>query len=88
MHHKDVQSVVGDNPARNVEYVARGPHPAHRGHPQRRMGDWGKRKLMVEQSHVDAAIVGRVGHYVTVARVAQQRTLGQVAQYCVVFHLA
>ena len=46
----------------------------------------GKRR--VHQSHVYAAFVGRIGHHILIACLAQKRATGEIAHHSVVLHLA
>ena len=88
MHHKHVERVAAWHHATGIEDVARGLHALHGRHTQRAAGDESKTVGRIEQGHVDAPCVGRGGHLVLVAGLAQHRPLREVAQAAVVLHLA
>ena len=88
MDDKKVERVGFAGEPRHVENVTRGAHVRQQGNADSMMGERTECHGIVHQSHIYAPLVGRVGHQIFVAGLAQQRPFGQVVHHAVVFHLA
>ena len=88
MQEEEVQGVASDDAACHVEDVACGAHVLDQRDGEHIVTNRGEAGWLIEQRHVEPALVGRVGHQVLVAGIAQKRATGEVAQARVVLYLA
>ena len=84
---EDVERVVAERFALNIQNVTSGAHTLQGGDFQTVVTDRAKGKGLIEQGHINAAHIGRLGHEVFVARIPQQRAPCKVEEATVVFDL-
>ena len=71
-----------------IKDVAGGTHSLYRVHPDAVALDKTEGKGRIKKCHIDATLVGRIGHDVFITGVAKQAALGEVVDDAVIFHLA
>ena len=87
MDYKDVKGVAGYYFSGDIKDVARGPHVLYRADAQGIMAYKIKGKGRIEQGHIDAPEVGRVGHDILIMGLPQKGAPCEVAHHSVVLNL-
>lgn len=88
MRHYDMQGVARSCHTRRIKYVASGTHALYGFHSDAVTLYQSERMGRIHQRHINATLVGRIGHHILVTGVAQQAAPGEVAKHAVVLHLA
>ena len=87
MDNKDVQGVATYHFALHIEDVASGTHIRQGNDTQIVVANGTEGKGLIEQCHINASQVGRLGHEVFIASTTQQRTTGKVEKARIILHL-
>ena len=87
MNDKNVKSVAGDNLTFHVENIACRTHALDKGDGDGFVTNRTKRRRLIDKGHIDASLVGRLGHQIVVAGISQERTTGEVMEHSVILYL-
>ena len=87
MDNEQVEGVASKDATADVEDITRGPHPLNGGDADAAVVEWREGEWTVEQGYVNAAQVGRGGHQVFIAGIAEQGTLRQIPENGIVLDL-